>query len=109
MSNELVDIENSSKWLCKGNISAIEEAHMCYLQDRNIFGSNPGMCHHCRERPKTVDHLATQCNRMLGHDYTRRNNEIVKCLHLFLCNKYGIKKSKKLRNHSAKKSLQTQT
>ena len=37
---------------------------------------------------------------MLGHDYIRRHNEIVKCIHLFLCNKYGIKRSKKLRSHS---------
>ena len=37
---------------------------------------------------------------MLGHDYTRRHNEVVKCIHLLLCNKYGIKRSKRLRNHS---------
>ena len=37
---------------------------------------------------------------MLGHDYTRRHNEVVKCIHLFLCNKYGNKKSKRLRTHS---------
>ena len=39
---------------------------------------------------------------MLYHDYTRRHNEIVKCLHLLLCNKYGLKSSKKLRGHSVK-------
>ena len=37
---------------------------------------------------------------MLGHDYTRRHNEVVKCIHLNLCNKYGLKSSKKLRSHS---------
>ena len=37
---------------------------------------------------------------MLGHDYTRRHNEVVKCIHLILCNKYGLKNSKKLRSHS---------
>ena len=37
---------------------------------------------------------------MLGHDYTRRHNEVLKCIHLSLCNKYGLKKSKKLRSHS---------
>jgi len=58
------------------------------------------MCPHCKERSKSVDHLASQCNRMLGHDYTRRHNEVVKCIHLFLCNKYNIKRSKRLRSHS---------
>ena len=37
---------------------------------------------------------------MLGHDYTRRHNEVLKCMHLSLCNKYGLKSSKKLRSHS---------
>ena len=99
-SNELVDLVKSSLWLTHGNVSAKDEAHLCYLQDRNLFGGAPGICPHCKERPKSVDHLATQCNRMLGHDYTRRHNEVVKCIHLFLCNKYGIKRSKRLRTHS---------
>ena len=99
-SNEMVDLEKSSLWMTHGNISAKDEAHLCYLQDRNLFGGAPGICPHCKERPKSVDHLASQCNRMLGHDYTRRHNEVVKCIHLFLCNKYGIKRSKRLRTHS---------
>ena len=37
---------------------------------------------------------------MLGHDYMRRHNEVVRCIHLNLCNKYEIKRSKKLRTHS---------
>lgn len=52
-----------------------------------------------RAAVKTVDHLATKCDRMLCHDYIRRHNEILKCIHLTLCNKYGSKNSKKLRSH----------
>ena len=37
---------------------------------------------------------------MLGHDYTRRHNEVVKCKHLTLCKKFGIRRSNKLRSHS---------
>ena len=99
-SNEIVDIKGSSIWLTHGNLEAREEAYLCYLQDRNMFGGSPGLCQHCGEKTKSVDHLATQCNKMLGHDYTRRHNEVVKCIHLLLCNKYGIKRSKRLRNHS---------
>ena len=55
---------------------------------------------HCNNAPTTVDHIATRCDKMLYHDYTRRHNEVVKCLHLLLCNKYGIKSSKKLKVHS---------
>jgi len=99
-SNSLVDMKNSSLWLMQGNVRATDEAYLCYLQDRNMFGGDPGMCQHCKERTKSVDHLATQCSKMLGHDYTRRHNEVVKYIHLLLCNKHGIKKSKLLENHS---------
>ena len=52
-----------------------------------------------------MDHLATKCDRMLGHDYTRRHNEVLRCIHLTLCNKYGIKNSKKLRSHSVQEVI----
>ena len=62
-------------------------------------------CQHCNEAFKTVDHLATKCDRILSHDYTRRHNEVIKCLHLLLCIKYGIKTSKKLSTHSVQKKV----
>jgi hypothetical protein len=37
---------------------------------------------------------------MLGHDYTRRHNEVHECIHVSLCNKYGLRKSRKLRSHT---------
>ena len=77
-----------------------DEGAYCSLQDRNIFFGEKVQCPHCRQVAKTIDHLATKCDRMLGHDYTRRHNEVVKCIHLNLCNKYGLKSSKKLRSHS---------
>ena len=53
-----------------------------------------------QERKKTVNHLATKSDRMLGHDYIRRHNEIFMCIHLSLCNRFGLKSAKKLRSHS---------
>jgi hypothetical protein len=69
----------------------------CFLQDRNIFF---GERVQCRTSNKIVDHLATKCDRMLGHNYTRRHNQVLECIHLSLCNKYDPKSSKKLRTHS---------
>jgi hypothetical protein len=94
--NELVSIKDSSTWLQKGNNRARHEGAYCYLQDRNVFLGAEGLCPHCRIHKKTVDHLATRCDRMLGHDYMRRHNEVVRCLHLQLCIKYGFKRSKKI-------------
>src|SRR5262245_55802984 len=49
--------------------------------------------------------MASKCDRMLYHDYTRRHNEVVRCLHLLLCNKYDIKTSKKVRTHSIQETV----
>ena len=98
--HELADVKDSAIWLANGNIKPRDEGAYCFLQDRNIFFGEKVQCPHCRSAFKTVDHLATKCDRMLGHDYTRRHNEVLKCIHLTLCNKYGIRNSKKLRSHS---------
>lgn len=53
-----------------------------------------------------MDHLATRCDRMLGFDYTKRHNEVVRCIHLLLCIKYGFKKTKKIRGHSVQEIME---
>ena len=78
------------------------------LTEINLYGGVPGVCSHCEEKPSSPyeerpilqDHLETRCNRMSGHDYIRRHNEIVQCIQLFLCQKYGIEKRKSLITHS---------
>ncbi|TBT98021.1 hypothetical protein CWI39_2622p0010, partial [Hamiltosporidium magnivora] len=84
MKNELVSVSDSSRWLKRGNIGPRNEAVFCYIQDRNVFWGADGVCQHCGKSGKTVDHLATRCEKMLGHDYTRWHNEVVRCLHLLL-------------------------
>ncbi|XP_015189380.1 PREDICTED: uncharacterized protein LOC107073304 [Polistes dominula] len=98
--NQMVSILDSSIWLSRGNVQAKSEGIMCYVQDRNMFNSDKQICPHYKASRKTVDHLATRCEQMLDHDYMRRHNEIVKCLHLLLCKKYNIKAAKRLRGHS---------
>jgi hypothetical protein len=98
--HELADVKDSAVWLTKGNIKPRDEGAYCFLQDRNMFFGEQVLCPHCRAATKTVDHLATKCDRMLGHDYVRRHNEVLRCIHLLLCNKYGLKCAKKLRSHS---------
>ncbi|KAF7682991.1 hypothetical protein TCON_1791 [Astathelohania contejeani] len=45
---------------------------------------------------------------MLGHDYTRRHNEVLRCIHLLLANKYGFKKSKKLQIHLVQEVMENE-
>ncbi|KAF7683474.1 hypothetical protein TCON_1314 [Astathelohania contejeani] len=53
--------------------------------------------------------MATGCDRMLGHDYTRRYNEVLRCIYLLVANKYGFKKSKKLRFHSVQDAIENKS
>ncbi|KAI5169957.1 hypothetical protein PAEPH01_1125 [Pancytospora epiphaga] len=57
------------------------KAFYCCLHNCNMFGGETGTCPHCKKRSKTVDHFATQCDRMLYHDYTCRHNEVVRCIY----------------------------
>ncbi|TBU10503.1 hypothetical protein CWI38_1715p0040, partial [Hamiltosporidium tvaerminnensis] len=98
--NELVSVSDSSRWLKRGNIRPRDEAMFCYIQDRNVFWGADGMYQHCNKSGKTVDHLATRCEKMLSHDYTRRYNEVIRCLHLLLLNRYKFKSSKRIKSHS---------
>ncbi|KAF7682930.1 hypothetical protein TCON_1858 [Astathelohania contejeani] len=99
-SNELVSLKDSSTWMKYGNIDPRAKGIYCYIQDRNVFWrDNALQCQHCSKAKKLIDHLATGCDRMLGHDYTRRHDKVLRCIHLLLANKYGFKKSKKLRTH----------
>ncbi|XP_029654655.1 uncharacterized protein LOC115228141 [Octopus sinensis] len=104
-----VDLSTSSEWLAKGNNGSRSEALYCLLQDRNLFFANTRpLCNHCKKSKQTVDHLATQCGKMLNSDYLRRHDEVVKCVHLHICRMYGIKKNRKLKTHSVQSILSTQ-
>ncbi|TBU12866.1 hypothetical protein CWI38_0601p0040 [Hamiltosporidium tvaerminnensis] len=108
-NNELVSVNDSSRWLKKGSVRPRDEAVLCYIQDRNVFWGAEGMRQHCNQSMKTVDHLATRCEKMLGHDYTRRHNEVVQCIHLLLLNKYKFKPSKRIRSHSIRVDTRIKT
>ncbi|TBU11566.1 hypothetical protein CWI38_1135p0020 [Hamiltosporidium tvaerminnensis] len=60
----------------RGHIRPRNEAVFCYIQDRNVFWGADGVCQHWGKSGKTVDHLATRCEKMLVRDYTRRHNEV---------------------------------
>ncbi|TBU10100.1 hypothetical protein CWI38_2021p0010, partial [Hamiltosporidium tvaerminnensis] len=103
--NELVSVSDSSRWLKRGNIRPRNEAVFCYIQDRNVFWGADGVGQHCNKSGKTVDHQATRCEKMLCHDYTRRHNEVVRCLHLLLLKRYKFKSIKRIRSHSVKEII----
>ncbi|TBU11951.1 hypothetical protein CWI38_0965p0010, partial [Hamiltosporidium tvaerminnensis] len=82
--NDPLSVSDSSIWLNKGNIRPHNEA------DRNVFWGAECMCQHWNKS---------------GHDYTRRHNQVVRCLHLLLLNRYKFKSSKRIRSHSVQEIL----
>lgn len=104
-NNHIFSLKDSFKWLKKGNTSPKEEAALCFVQDRNVFLGEKAMCPHCNQKRKTAEQLATRCERMLSFDYTRRHNEVVRCILAKLTLKYGLRSSKKIRNHSIQEIL----
>ncbi|TBU08447.1 hypothetical protein CWI36_0138p0010 [Hamiltosporidium magnivora] len=78
----------------------------CYIQDRNVFLGAKSVCQHCNTSRKIENHLATRCEKMLGHDYTRRHNEVSHSVQAILHNEYTeirvdtrIKTDVKIRNN----------
>ncbi|KAF7677266.1 hypothetical protein TCON_2647, partial [Astathelohania contejeani] len=69
--NENINLKDSSTWMIHGNNNPRAEALYCYIQYRNVFGEKP-LLHASivARQKKTIDYLATGCDRMLGHDYT---------------------------------------
>ena len=102
-----VDTQNSSLWLKKGNISPQEEGMLCKLQDRNLF-HNIQTCPHCHMGNMTVDHLATNCGKLLNHDYKKRHNDIVRNIHFMFARKYGLQKSARLKNYKVQNVISNQ-
>ncbi|KAF7682581.1 hypothetical protein TCON_2199 [Astathelohania contejeani] len=82
-SNELVSLKDFSTWMKYGNIDLRAERIYCYIQDRNVFWRDDALqCQHCGKAENSFDYLVAGCARMLGHDYTRRNNEVIRRSHL---------------------------
>ena len=97
-----IDTIQSSMWLKYGNISPQEEGRLCKLQDRNLFfghDSIQGLCQRCRKHNKSVEHLATGCGAMIGYDYKKRHNAVVRCIHFLMTKRYGLNKNKKLHGY----------
>lgn len=78
-----------------------------HCKTETYFSKKRGKCPHCNDKAKTVDHMASQCDRMLSHDYMRRHDEALKAIHLMLCRQYGITKNKKIRNHTVQEHVAT--
>ena len=92
--------------LKKGTITPRDEALYCLLQDRNLIYDKEKKCNHCCINRKTIDHLATQCDRMLSYDYKDRHDAILKSIHLKIAKENKLVVNKKLKGYEVQPMLQ---
>ena len=97
--NEMASITDSTVWLRHGAHRARDEAALFFVQDRNIFLGVEAQCPHCGVAKRTVDHMATH------YECTARHNEVVRCIHLAMCNRYNLVRRKRLRTHSVQETI----
>ncbi|KAG0436791.1 Retrovirus-related Pol polyprotein from type-1 retrotransposable element R2 [Dictyocoela muelleri] len=105
----MYDSYMSSKWLSCSNISPKIENMLTTLQDRNTLSMlQPMKCFYCHQVNVCVDHLATCCKSLVRFKYSDRHDQMLKCLHLFLCNKYKITKLNKISLHKLEKVVKNE-
>lgn len=95
-----IDLKTSSIWVKNNDITPIKEANLMKIQDRNVIYVKK-KCPICKTKQLTIDHIATKCVKLLDSEYKKRHDDVVKSLHLHICNKYGI--VKRIKNYKVKK------
>ena len=74
------------------------------VQDRNLFLKDGSKCPHCNKSRKTVDHVATKCEKALPI-YKMRHDEVLRCIHLSLTRKYNFSDNQKIKYHKVLKVI----
>ncbi|KAF7682437.1 hypothetical protein TCON_2334, partial [Astathelohania contejeani] len=84
-SNDFVSLKDSSTCMIYRNIDPCDVAIYFYIEYKNVFWRDDALqCQHCGKAKKTIDHLATGCDRMYGHDITLRHNQVFGCITFYL-------------------------
>ncbi|KAG0435685.1 hypothetical protein DMUE_4596 [Dictyocoela muelleri] len=105
----MYDSRLSSKWLSISNVSPKIEKNLITLQDRNTMSMHNSLkCFYCHKVKICVDHLATCCKSLVRLKYSDRHDQMLKCIHLYLCNKYGISKINKISMHKMHKVMKNE-
>ena len=99
---------DSSLWLRKISISPQEEASLALLQDRNLFWINKKEWRLCPGMLNTADHAATQCYRRVQSDYTRRHDEVVRCIGLSIARRFSLASSGHIRNFKTRSVMENE-
>lgn len=72
MRNNKLENIRSSSYVKAWKYKAARRRSLCLIQDINAFGNSKGLFSRCKSSTKTVDHLATKCNKIVVYDYIKK-------------------------------------
>ena len=105
LDENLVDIEQSYRWLKSGDIKEKTESTIVAAQDQgistNYFKNNilkeeiESKCRLCKQHEETIDHLTSGCPILAKNEYLMRHNKVCTHLHYSICKALGIERTDK--------------
>ena len=99
--NRQISTHDSSLWLRKGKLDPKSETALTMMQDRNIHWITGTKCKLCGEK-NDVEHIASLCQPRSKYEYTRRHDEVVKCVSMMISKRYGFTNTKAIRSYKIK-------
>jgi len=105
LDEELVDIEQSYRWLKSGDIKGETESTIVAAQDQaastNYFKNKilkeeiESKCRLCKKHEETTDHLTSGCPILAKNEYLMRHDKVCTHLHYSICQALGIETTDK--------------
>jgi len=105
LDEELVDIEQSYRWLKSGDIKGETESTIVAAQDQaastNYFKNKilkeeiESKCRLCKQHEETTDHLTSGCPILAKNEYLMRHDKVCTHLHYSICQALGIETTDK--------------
>ena len=100
---ETVDEEKSWRWRGQGDLKVSTEALWCAAQEKAIrmkdvkfhidkTAESP-LCCMRNEKGETVQHILSECKKLVQHEYKRRHDNAAKSVHWKLCEKFHLDRS----------------
>ena len=91
-------------WLKKGDLKPETEAIICAAQEQALrtnyikhkidHTQEDDRCRMCGQKGETAWHIISECEKLAQEEYKRRHDNVARIIHLELCGKYGIDRTK---------------
>ena len=107
--------EKTWTWLRKGNLKRETDSPNCSSKQRHKNQSyqseNPqnSKCKLCADREKTINHVISECSKLVQKEYESRHGWVGKVIHWEMCKKYKFDHTNKWYMHNSASVLENDT